>query len=196
MNTNGLAKLYDRLTPTERLPLILAASARGDETERDRLAHSAPKEGFLLPDYYGQAQGMLYGSLRHLLELLDLAALYWQVNGLLEQEEALGKKADKALRDRFDGLTRIFAYFFLLKIDGWRLFCAQYNYDPDFLWERLPGIETVKRTEEEARTMAFTRERATAWMRRRGKETVEAPTAEIEATALRRFVDSWARRWG
>ena len=34
MNTNGLAKLYDRLTPKERLPLILAASARGDEAEQ------------------------------------------------------------------------------------------------------------------------------------------------------------------
>ena len=37
MNTNGLARLYDRLTPRERLPLIMAASARGDEMERERL---------------------------------------------------------------------------------------------------------------------------------------------------------------
>ena len=36
MNTNGLAKLYGQLTPKERLPLILAASARGDEAERNR----------------------------------------------------------------------------------------------------------------------------------------------------------------
>jgi hypothetical protein len=29
VNTNDLAKLYDRLTPAERLPLILAARRRG-----------------------------------------------------------------------------------------------------------------------------------------------------------------------
>src|SRR5439155_12817074 len=29
MNTEGLAKLYDTLTPRERLPLIIAAAARG-----------------------------------------------------------------------------------------------------------------------------------------------------------------------
>jgi hypothetical protein len=92
MNTNGLAKLYDRLTPKERLPLILAASARGDQTEQDRLAHSAPKKEWRMPDYYGLAEAMLFASLFHLLQLLDVAALFWQVNGLLEQEEALGKK--------------------------------------------------------------------------------------------------------
>ena len=31
MTINDLAKLYDRLTPRERLPLIIAASERGDE---------------------------------------------------------------------------------------------------------------------------------------------------------------------
>jgi hypothetical protein len=76
------------------------------------------------------------------------------------------------------------------------LFCAQHNYDPDFLWKSLPGIETVKRTEEEARTRTFTLQEATAWMRRGGKDNAEAPTAEIEAAALRRFVESWADGWG
>ena len=34
MNANGLARKYDLLTPAERFPLILAASARGDAVER------------------------------------------------------------------------------------------------------------------------------------------------------------------
>ena len=43
MNTESLAKLYDRLTPFERVPLIAAAVSRGDEVERDRLVRSAAK---------------------------------------------------------------------------------------------------------------------------------------------------------
>jgi hypothetical protein len=160
MNTNGLAKLYEHLTPKERLPLILAASARGDEAERNRQARSAPREGFWLPDYHGLAEGMLLASFFQLLEVLEMAAYYWQAEGLLEQEEILGDNKNKELQDRLNGITRIFAYLFVVKIDGWRLFCAQHHYDPDLLWRGLPGFETVCRAAEEIRIMAFTPEEA------------------------------------
>jgi hypothetical protein len=42
MNFHRLTKLYDQLTPTERLPLIIAARARGDAVEQARLVESAP----------------------------------------------------------------------------------------------------------------------------------------------------------
>jgi hypothetical protein len=84
MNTNCLAKLYDRLTPHERLPLIVAASARDDETERQGLAHSAPCDRFRLPDYHGLAEGLLLLSLFHVTQLLDLAVMYWRTTALLE----------------------------------------------------------------------------------------------------------------
>lgn len=195
MNTNGLAKLYEHLTPKERLPLILAASARGDEVERERLVHSAPREGFWLPDYHGLAEGIILTSLFQLLELLDIAAYYWQAVVLLQQEEVLGDKKNKALRDRFDGLARIFAYLFMVKIDGWRLFCAQHNYDPDFLWKGLPGFETVCRAEEEARAMAFTLEEAAEWARRGRKDAPRLLTPEDEAATIEVLVKSHAQWW-
>jgi hypothetical protein len=43
MNLRPLAKLYDRLTPLERLPLLIAAGAHGDQVEQERLNASAPK---------------------------------------------------------------------------------------------------------------------------------------------------------
>jgi hypothetical protein len=43
---------------------------------------------------------------------------------------------------------------------------------------------------------ASTREEATAWMRRSGDETAEAPTADLEAALLRRLVDGWTKQWG
>lgn len=45
MNTNTLVRHYDRLTPWERVALVMAAVARGDETERQRLADTAPISG-------------------------------------------------------------------------------------------------------------------------------------------------------
>jgi hypothetical protein len=195
MNTNGLAKLYGQLTPKERLPLILAASARGDEAERNRLAQSAPKEGFWLPDYHGLAEGMLFASLFQLLEVLDMAAYYWRSVGLLEQEEILGDNTNKELRDRFDGLTRIYAYMFIVKIDGWRLFCARHNYDPDLLWKGLPGFETVCRGEEEIRTMAFTPEKADEWAKRGRKDAPRLARPEDEAAAIEVLAKSHAQWW-
>src|SRR5947209_20597717 len=82
MNTNGLARHYDTLTPRERLPLIMAASARGDAVERDRLARSAPREHFSLPDYHGLAEGVLLAALLRGLAVLELAARFRQCEGL------------------------------------------------------------------------------------------------------------------
>ncbi len=56
MNTNSLARHDEILTPRERLPLIMAASARGDEAEAQRLAHSAPLVSLRVPDYFGLAK--------------------------------------------------------------------------------------------------------------------------------------------
>ena len=195
MNTNALAKLYDRLTPKERLPLLLAASARGDEAERDRLARSAPREGYWVPDYHGLAEGLLLVSLFHLLELLDLASLYWQVDGLLTQEEMLGKEAGQAVRKRFEGLTRIYAYLFIVKLDGWRRFCAEFKVDPEPLMNTLPGYESMKRAEEDARPVAFSHEEATAWMRTGRDETAEAPRVKAVVASLWAFVDKCAKWW-
>ena len=74
MNSKGLARHYGVLTPWERLPLILAASARGGEAERDRLGRSAPRQGYVLPDYHGLGEGLLLLALFHVIELLHFTA--------------------------------------------------------------------------------------------------------------------------
>jgi hypothetical protein len=85
MNTKCLAKLYDHLTPRERLPLILAASARGDDVEGERLARSAPRMALRLPDYHGLGEGLFLASLFHLIGVLDVAALFWLTQGRLAE---------------------------------------------------------------------------------------------------------------
>jgi len=85
---NDLAKLYDRLTPRERLPLIIAASERGDQAEADRLAHAAPRMELRLPDYHGLGEGLLWLTLFHMIGQLDLGLEFWQGLALAFGREA------------------------------------------------------------------------------------------------------------
>ena len=83
-----------------------------------------------------------------------------------------------------------FAYLLITKLDGWRRFCAEFNTDPEWLMDGLPGYDTVKRGETEARIPAYTHDEAIDWMRESGKETPDLPTVESVAAFLRAFVDS------
>jgi hypothetical protein len=74
MNTRALEKMCDRLTPRERLPLIMGASGRGDDLDRQRLVASAPRVSYRVPDYFGLAQAVREVSEMHFMELLSLAA--------------------------------------------------------------------------------------------------------------------------
>lgn len=195
MNTNGLAKLYDNLTPKERLPLILAASARRDDAERNRLAQSAPREAYRLQDYYGLAEGLLLVSLIHLLELLDAAALYWRASGILAEWEALTEQEEDAPTKRLRATVKVLASVLTIKIDGWKRFCCDLNVDCDVLMKGFPGFATVLQAEEAARLTAFTADELTAWMWQRDGETAKAPTAEDVADSLSASLNGWARRW-
>ena len=143
MNTESLAKLYDTLTPRERLPLIMAAAARGDEGERRRLMASAPKVSLQVTDYFGLAQVLEETVEFHLLTLLDLAANFWQLWGLWmahdlpgrrkasSKQGQRGKEAARAEVCRLGSLVRYFAYRFLANMDGWRQFCLEMYMDPE-----------------------------------------------------------------
>ena len=98
MNTNGLAKLYGHLTPRERLPLLVAAAARGDEAERSRLVNSAPATVFKLPDYHALGEALELLGLFHLAQLLDLATRYWHASGMLGQDGWMSEDQDEEVR--------------------------------------------------------------------------------------------------
>jgi hypothetical protein len=195
VNTNGLAKLYDKLTPRERLPLIYAASARGDEVERDRLLRSAPTVPYGIPDFYPLAEGMLLVTLLHQVELLNLAVLYWHVQGRLERLEALPRRGKKDREAQLLRAVRTAAYLFTALRDGWQQFCASRQVDPDTPLNRLSGWEIVCLTEEAARSLAVTFEEATAWARRDGDAAAKPVTADSVAASLRATLDFFMSYW-
>src|SRR6516225_10914001 len=188
MNSKCLAKLYDRLTPRERLPLILAASARDDEVEGQRLAQSAPRMALRLPDYHGLGEGLFLASLFHLIGVLDVAALFWLTQGRLAEWTAWADKDEDDSLNQMDAKVRMWAYVLTAKRDGWRRFCAELPVDPELLLSDMCGYDTVKRSEEAARLVAFSVDEARAWLRRTSTATVEVMTAEAEAAAIGGFV--------
>jgi hypothetical protein len=139
-NTNGLARMYDKLTPWERLPLLMAARRRGDEVESGRLAATAPKITCQVPNHYGLAQAFTLVSVLHFLEVSRLATQFFATFALPDDT----KKAEQAAVD-----SRVLvAHLFKTTLAGWRQFCAEFRFDPEWCWSLLPGADKVKRAVE------------------------------------------------
>jgi hypothetical protein len=193
MNTKGLAKHYGGLTPWERLPLILAASARGDELERDRLARSAPEVVYRVRDHFGLAMAYREVSQTHYMELLHLAGNYLAALALAETWEE-GKHTEKMRR-----AALALGYVFGVSLAGWRRFCQEHHLEPEaqVCWACLPGFDTVRWAEAEAERAAFGEEGAARWLDETGGgQAVKVPTAEDVAAGLREALKARAEWWG
>jgi hypothetical protein len=201
MNLDHLAKLYDRLTPRERLPLIIAAGARGDATEQQRLSTSAPKQRFEVSDYYPLAKALGEAVHYHLLTLLDLAANFWQWwglwmgHGLTESDAPSTHKgrrrratADLVREWRAYGVMRYYAARFVAHVDGWKQFCTELTIDPEVQLNFMIGWDTIQRTEKQARELAFDPEEAARFVRLatlpvEGNDSLESGPQPVETVA-------------
>jgi hypothetical protein len=146
-----------------------------------------------VPDYHGLAEGLELAALFQQLELLDAAALYWQLGGLEAEQEAF--EGENELPKRLGAVVKMFAYIFVTRLDGWRQFCTEARINAEQLVNCVPGHDTVVRTEEAARMMAFTVEEAIIWMKERDHEAVEVLTVESVVASLWSFVSSRANLW-
>ena len=173
MNLDHLTKLYDQLTPRERLPLIIAAGVRGDKAEQERLSASAPKEKYQAPNYYRLSRALKEAVYVHRLTLLDLAALFWRgwglwnAFGLPNPEDAPRRKrhrrkaeAEGSLGWWAHGICRYYAARFVAHVEGWKLFCSELHIDPEVQLKFMIGWETILQTEKQARALAFSPEEA------------------------------------
>jgi hypothetical protein len=198
MDKNPLAKLYDRLTPRERLPLLIAAAARGDDTEAQRLADAAPRACYGLPDYHGLSDGLHTVLLYQVAELLHWSVLYWRAMGLVDALPPRGREEDVA--SRAYELGRWCAYQFVVNLDGWGRFCGELGIDPAILPKLIPAYATVAMTERSARDAAFSADEAGEYLRRAssvpGVVAVTVVTAEDVAAELRQMLDGRVAWWG
>jgi hypothetical protein len=156
MNTNTLARHYDKLTARERLPLILTAFKRGDVIETGRLIRSAPTRTVTVADYHGLNQGLELMSAVHLTLQLERACYIGVISGRV----VAGKVTEEKLLP-----VRMLAFQFVLDAEAWKLFCAELHIDPEVLVYPLPGLDVLRLIEELARVLAFTTEEAAAYVR-------------------------------
>jgi hypothetical protein len=184
MTTKQLARYYPTLTPWERLPLIVAASLRGDAVEREQMVRSAPRHGFRVPDYWGLAEGLDELAKLYLLAQLDLAAVYWRFSALLDQEpRARPSRPERQQDERPWQLLEMLCYTFVVRADGWRLLCREMHIDPEDYLKDLPGVDAVQQMEPLARLLAFDAEEALDFLR--ADAEARRPAAE-ETPAVRR----------
>jgi hypothetical protein len=66
-----LTRHYDQLTPKERFQLIVAAGARGDTVEQDRLKSAGERRTYTAPDYAPWSHAFEEVAMLIFLELLD-----------------------------------------------------------------------------------------------------------------------------
>ncbi len=122
MNTKSLSRHYRKLTPEERVALLISATDRGDGDDADQLAASAPSIVLELPNYHGLADGWMLLSMYHMMDKLDLALLFFRYLSLAtaceplhedleepaiedESETSLGDPDDLAAADEGESLS-------------------------------------------------------------------------------------------
>ena len=92
MNTNQLQKLYDRLTPRERLAALLEAAHRGDETDREALERAAPKKQWSVSHHYFLSEAFQKLALGYLLIQYSRAVAFYMGQGAMYSLEDHNKE--------------------------------------------------------------------------------------------------------
>jgi hypothetical protein len=218
MNPNALAKHYPQLTPKERFRLILAASGRGDEAERDRLENAGGSITLTTQDHAPYARAFDELALLVFIELLEDAArfLEWMDRAdplpdddgeeFAEESDAEGGEAAEDRRGKPAWERRLnlaYAAGFVLrtKAEGWKLFCERMAVPHLLLWEEFPGFDRVRRALDLAGLASFAPEDFLRWMnavRPTGKKVlVEKPlTVEGVADETEKMFRSRVEWWG
>jgi hypothetical protein len=126
MNASGLARLYDRLTVWERIPLLIAAEAREDSVEYQRLFAASPPRTWQFSEHLRAEQAVHVLAMIYVGEQLDAAAAYfwalWQMD-----------HADLPRPEEWLATIESWAYLFTANAEAWRRFCCELDIAPDVL---------------------------------------------------------------
>src|SRR5438045_2493974 len=161
MKAPPLAKNYKCLTPEERFRLILAASGRGDEAERNQLVRTGGRIHLSMQDHAPYAQAFDDLALLFFIDLLEEAARYQEcLDFVADARDAFD--ADEAEEESDDGAEETDAqaeeghvqedaseepvcfraldialaagYMLRTQANGWKLFCERLDIPPFLHW--------------------------------------------------------------
>jgi hypothetical protein len=226
MNTNAVARHYDRLTPEERFRLILAAGGRGDEAEQDRLTRAGERLTLTFPEHAPYAQAFNELAWLVYVELVEDAARYREalerVNddrdliGVDEtepdepseggedsaaEEPAEDDTGERPIWERFCDLALAAGFVLKTKADGWKRFCERLSVPPWLLCQEHPGFDRLQSALSLAERAAFSPEGMVRWLNRirpaGAPAQTEAPlTIEGQAADMETTFRERAKWWG
>lgn len=215
MNIKTVANSYSLLSPKERFQLIVAAGARGDQPEQDRLRTSAKDIKLSVPDHSPWAQAFHELAMMTFLEILDesakhrMAHAHWcdaedeaetvegdedEATDESDDTEPTSEDEDESPADHWFNLYMAQGFILRTKIAGWRLFCERLNLPPFAAWQFLPGYErfqiTVAMVEDNKfrRAPMFSTEGMVRWLSRIRPKGEPAPREE-DLLSPERFAD-------
>jgi hypothetical protein len=223
MKSHPLTKTYAFLAPEERWRLIMAASSRDDQVEKDKLLQAGGRITLSMRDHAPFAHAFDELSNLMFIVLLEDAALYQDAFDRCHEEEFEESedaerledqqltKIDKdsgehserneSLWDRFFDLLLASGYMLKTNVQGWKLFCEKLNIPPLVYWEMLPGYDRLQDALTLAEKAAFTPEGFIKWLNRirptEEPELTNVPmTANGVATAIEMAFRQRAQWWG
>lgn len=201
MKIPTLHRRYDAFTPEERFRLILAASARRDEVESDRLQRSAMRLTLVTGEHVPWSNAFQELAWLVYVELLADAAEYQDMlhHYAHADRDEDGDSPSPSLADRHRDVAFARGYFLRTKLDGWVQFCEARTLPPYLLWESLPGyvrfreIADLTQANDTRPPLAFIAEEMTAYLTRlRPRDT--PPTLLSHATSALELEETFLTR--
>ena len=125
---------YDRLTPKERLSLLLEAATRGDDQEHLALMVSAPKEHYTVSHHYFLANAFGHLAAVHVCQCLSLGILMLIGKGVLHHA------VDNNEADQVESCMGDLAMEILTQDAAWQRFCDDNGVDPEHMLAELSGM--------------------------------------------------------
>jgi hypothetical protein len=207
---NSLVKNYSHLTPEERWRLIVAASSRGDEVERDCLVRTGSRITLSMRDHAPYAHAFDEAADLMFIVLLEDANQYHDARNRcielvpennedaegsdpedeqdtkIEEDPQVHADHDESIRERYFDLLLVSGYILKANVGGWKLFCEKLNIPPFIYWEMLPGFHRLQDALALAEKVAFTQEGFLKWLNR------TRPEGEPELTKAPLNVDELA----
>lgn len=172
MSFNSVATNYAYLTPEERFRLVMAARARGDEVEQDRVARSGSRISLSMHDYAPHADAFRELAVLVYTELLDHIARFEEVISQVKLARASMPEDQDVPEDDGDDdspawqaeCLQAAGYIVQTYAEGWRLFCENRGIPSHLSWEKLPGYERVQTRLSQAQKVAYPAEEFVAWL--------------------------------
>lgn len=186
MNAPGLARLYNRLTVWERIPLLVAAEARGDDAERRRLFDAAPLRTWRFSEHLLAEQALNVLAMLHITEQLDAAAGYFFALWCLDY-------VDDPCPENWLLSADALAYRFVVNADAWRRFCGELGIAADALTAANHRGWFLGYCEQHMPANAPTADALRARLAECGRDVTELVTADQLLASWRNLLRSMTR---